>query len=173
MKRLSLVTGALMIATPLAAQETDGDARNIFKAWQLLDESASDPRKSYIDEHARYGIDITPDGRMWVNLASTGEQDDYAMLIDDILKGNEYGATVWIRGYHKRNPKVRYRTSMTRYSFGCKEPTIYTLNRVTYAADGSVVNSDQFPYYAGSARTIIPGSIGEEWWTFACRKPRP
>jgi hypothetical protein len=170
MRRIGIILAAALATSPVGAQvDRDSEARAIFQTWRALDDS-DNARKDYIEHHAPYGVDITPDGRVWVNLDATGAADDYAMLVDDILKGGQLGATVWVRGYHKRNPRVKYRTSMARYAMDCSEPRIQTLNYVTYTADGSVVSSQENRFYAGAYRTIVPGSVGETWWKVACRK---
>lgn len=161
---------ALAVSQVGAQDGDDSEARNIFRAWSALDEATVSARKDYIERHAPFGVDITRDGRMWVNLDATGASDDYAMLIDDILKSGPWGATVWVRGYHKRNPRVKYRTSMARYSIDCRDPRIQTLNHVTYSQDGTVISSQENRFYDGAYRTIVPGSVGETWWKVACRK---
>jgi len=148
-----------LIATSASAQEDD---RYFYRGLP----EPSPAIREYIERSAPFGIDFTRDGRIWVSLDPAGDRDDYSMLIEDILARNEWGATVWVRGFHKRNPDVKYRTSMARYSFDCKNKAMRTLFFATYDASGNVLSS-----FDGTGRreTIAPGTVGDDWWEVACR----
>lgn len=171
MTRLIIALSALAFSPALAAQNTESEGRTIFRAWELLDATgqgpADDPDILWAQKYAHNGTDVTRDGRIWANLAPTGDEDDFSMLIEDIRKATQYYSTVWIRGHHKNNPKVRYRTSMTRYVFGCTSQTFAQIHYAGYGADGKVIDSDEARH---RERTIVPGTVAETWWKYACNK---
>lgn len=126
-----------------------------------------DPAMIWALDNAGFGVDVTPDGRLWANLNAVGQEDDYAILITDVLKSDGKYPTAWIRGYHKRNPKVSYRTTMTRYSFHCADRTMWTMFYSEYSAEGKQTLSREGSRYQAS--TIVPGTIGEHWMEVACK----
>ena len=97
------------------------------------------PPTEWLAQNAPYGWDITLDGKVWVNVNPPGARDDYSIFGNDLYKvrtsGNRH-PRVWIRGYHARNPKVRYRESKLLVSIDCDRDQIWTERALTYSADG-------------------------------------
>ena len=140
----------LMIAAP-----TSGDA--------LID----GPPAEWLKANAPFGFDVTFDGKIWVNTNEVGKPDDYAILGNDLYKvkasTSEY-PRVWIRGYHARNPKVRYRESKMLVSIDCVRDTYWVQKDIRYDARGEVVeNLGPFP-----TEPIVPSSYAESWQKAAC-----
>lgn len=174
MKYFAFLTAIAFFAPAVGGSETE-DARSLFRAWKILDASSQgpedDPDILWALKHSRMGTHTTPDGRLWAYVDPPGGRDDYSVLIEDIRKGNGSTVTAWVRGNHKNDPTVKYRTSMGRYLFDCQGSQIQTLYRVTYAADGSVVSSWEGISPSYGYKTVVPGSIGESWLRLACSKP--
>lgn len=115
---------------------------------------------------ARYGMDITPDGKVWINADEHGVDADYSILAKDLYKASGQYRTVWVRGDHRRDKTVTYRKSMMRITFNCKADSYSLQNRYTYGPDGSIISSTTggaFQY-----DPVIPGTFGESWFNYVC-----
>lgn len=151
---------ALILAffcSPLFAQN-DIPMTEDEKPWFL--------KKEWLEKNAPYGIDMTPDRKVWILMNSSLQGDEYAMLADDYEMRDPKWPKAWIRGYHKANPKVSYRESRTLYHFDCLNDTYYSTYQQTYKADRSLQSVSGL---RSMTSPIVPGSIAEEWHQYACR----
>ena len=128
------------------------------KPWFLQDE--------WLEKNAPYGIDMTPDGQVWITINTSIKGDQYAMLAEDYERRDPKWPQVWIRGYHKANPKVLYRESRSLVHFYCLERSYYSSYEQTYKADRSVHSASG---QRSQTLPVIPGSLAEQWMQFACR----
>ena len=138
----------LVMGSPLAAQ-TDS------------------PDLNWVTANAPHGFDITPDGDIWINLSKVGKKDDYAVRADDLKQARETHnkfPSFWVRGYHKRNPKARYRVSKTRYTVSCFQKTISTSTIAYYDAEDNMLWREGSTF----AQDIIPGTYGDEYYRLFC-----
>lgn len=140
----------------------------IFAA--LLAVTAQQSLADWTSQRAPYGFDITPDLSIWINIAEPGRKDDFAVLADDLRRHEgQRWQEFWVRGYHLRNPEVRYRESKTRYRMDCEGRTITTVMRVTYDATGTLLWEWVAPSSGTFAYTpVVPGSLGARLFLFAC-----
>lgn len=125
------------------------------------------PWLNWVAENSPDGFDITPDGNIWINVGKPGYRDDYAVLADDLKAARDASSKnpeFWVRGYHKRNPSVRYRTSKTRYRLDCVNERITRLAAVFNDANGDVVGEAGY----GAQQYIIPGSYGQSYYQIFC-----
>ncbi len=123
------------------------------------------PPPEWVAEHAPYGFDITPrDGKVWINMDRVGDEDDYAVLANDFYKATGNFRYVWVRGYHRRNPKVRYRETITRVSFTCDGEYMETRYYVAIDANRKRVATDE----STTKQMIVPGTYGDQWKRFLC-----
>lgn len=140
----------------------------VLLAVQPAPEFALDaPPLDWVTDHAPYGMDVTLDGKVWINTNPTGARDDYAILANDLYKALTAQSThphLWIRGYHRRNQKVTYRETKTLVEIDCARDRLWIERKLYYAADGDVVASSG-PF---ASEPVVPGSIGESWRKFAC-----
>lgn len=117
---------------------------------------------------APYGVDVTPDETVWINMAAVGRSSDYAVRARDFVDRKPPYVKVWIRGYHIRNPKVAYRESKSQISFDCSKETYSTAYAVYYRADGSVFSETRGEY---GYRPVVPGTEAANWFRFICQTP--
>lgn len=125
------------------------------------------PPADWLVGHSPYGMDLTLDGKIWINTNKTGARDDYAILGNDLhraLTNRSIYPKLWIRGYHLRNPKVSFRETKQLVQIDCQRDTIQIERRLHYSASQEVVGSDG-PF---AADPIVPGSVGESWRRAAC-----
>ena len=125
------------------------------------------PPLEWATDRAPYGMDITLDGKLWINTNRTGARDDYAILANDLHKALTTGTDrrrLWVRGYHLKNPDVSYRETKQLVWIDCKRDTIWIERRLEYAASGDLIATTG-PF---SMEPIVPGSIGESWRKAAC-----
>lgn len=125
------------------------------------------PPKEWLLAHAPYGFDITPDGKTWVNIGRSGRRDDYAILSTDLYKALTQRSSqprIWIRGYHIRNKKLKYRQSKQLVTIDCMRDTLWVQRELAYAPDGDIV-WDKGPF---NSESIVPGSVGERWRNMVC-----
>lgn len=118
-------------------------------------------------KNAPFGFDVTPDSTVWLNMAKVGQQVDYTVRARDFLDRELPYVTVWIRGYHRRDPNVKYRESKMQVSLDCQRSTYSISYTATYKADGSLWSENK-PYRAQSM-PIVPGTQGANWQRFICR----
>lgn len=125
------------------------------------------PPLDWTTDHAPYGMDVTFDGKVWINTNRTGARDDYAILANDLYKaitGHSSNPRLWIRGYHLRNRGVTYRETKTLVSIDCMRDTIWVERKLYYKADGDLLATTG-PF---ASEPVVPGSIGETWRKAAC-----
>lgn len=125
------------------------------------------PWLNWVAANSPNGFDITPDGDLWINLAEVGQSDDYAVRAEDLKAARDarnQNPSFWIRGYHKRNPKVSYRESKVMYSLDCARKTVTRIQGTYYAADGDVVYQQGFQPFG----YVVPGSMGAEYHRLFC-----
>lgn len=140
----------------------------ILTAQSVSEEPVIDgPPMEWLQQNTPFGMDITLDGKVWVNTNRTGAREDYAILGNDLYRSrmalNPY-PRIWIRGYHLRNAKVAYRETKQLVNIDCKRDTVWVEKRLYYSAQRELLGSEG-PY---SAEPIVPGSIGESWKRAAC-----
>lgn len=130
-------------------------------------ETASDDIPfEWLRANAPYGFDLTSDGNIWVNLNAVGRKDDYAILASDLMERKDWGVSAWIRGYHLRNPSVKYRVTKTKVNFDCQRRMYQRADWVAYSASGEVIDSDN---ERRDAQEIVPGSVAENWIKVICK----
>jgi hypothetical protein len=125
------------------------------------------PPLDWTTDHAPYGMDVTFDGKVWINTNREGARDDYAILANDLYKAltaHSSNPRLWIRGYHLRNREVTYRETKTLVSIDCVRDTIWIERKLYYKANGDLIASTG-PF---ASEPVVPGSIGESWRKFAC-----
>lgn len=118
---------------------------------------------------AVFGLDVTPDGLVWINMNKVGNRSDFAVLGEDFLRNRNpfiRAREVWIRGYHRLDPALKYRTSKALYLVDCDRRTLWRKAEVTYLADGSTYSTDN---RSGGTQPVVPGSIGDTWFRFICQ----
>ena len=75
---------------------------------------------------------------------------------------------VWVKGDHKLNPNVPYRSSLTRYAIGC--PNLYGKDEfITYDAAGKILSHTE---KVDRLHAIVPDSPQERIARKFCRFPR-
>lgn len=135
------------------------------QADDLAAELEKYPKEWIERKAARHGLDITLDGKVWINTDRYGDTDDYAVAASDIARStglrNRKG---WVRGYHLRNAKVAYRESKRQIAVDCAERTWATTIAVFYDAQGRVVRQDG-PSFSTPA---VPGSYADGWLEMLC-----
>lgn len=143
-----LTIAALLISAPAMAQ-TDS------------------PWLNWVAANSPHGFDITPDGTIWINLSEVGKTDDYAIRAEDLRDAREARnrkPSFWVRGYHKRNTKVRYRQTKARLTLDCEHETLSTSTTAYYDADGNLLWRTGYT----SPDYIIPGTYGAEYYRLFC-----
>jgi hypothetical protein len=136
-------------------------------AIQSSDLQLDGPSREWLDAHAPYGVDVTLDGKIWVNTNPPGMRDDYAILGKDLQKaldGRSSQPTAWIRGYHIGNPKVSFRETMELVTIDCMKNTIWVQKVLHYSANGELTDQSG-PF---GSEPVVPGSIGESWRKAVC-----
>lgn len=130
---------------------------------QMLDA----PPLEWTAAHSPYGMDVTFDGKVWIDTNKTGARDDYAILANDLYKAISNRSTyprLWIRGYHIRNRAVTYRETKQLVRIDCTADTITIERRLYYSASGELIRSEG-PF---ASDPVVPGSVGESWRDAAC-----
>lgn len=124
------------------------------------------PPTDWLAANTPHGFDVTLDGNVWMNVDEVGAVDDYAILATD-LYGSRGGIwrKLWVRGYHARNPEVKYRESKHLIQLHCQNNTITVLRQIFYSLDGKIMWERRLQ----PQDYIIPGSHGEAVRDFACR----
>ncbi|QNN64336.1 hypothetical protein H9L12_08320 [Sphingomonas rhizophila] len=143
----------------------------VLAALALAQEAATEPQidgpLEWAMERAPHGIDITLDGKLWINSNKVGAKDDYAILATDLhraVTSKSIKPRLWVRGYHRRNPSVNYRESKLLVVIDCTRDTLRIEKRIAYSADGGIVETGG-PYRSDP---IVPGTNGEAWRKMAC-----
>lgn len=137
---------------------------------EATDPFADAPPVEWLQNHTPYGMDITLDGKVWINTNKTGAENDFAILANDLhraLTSESIEPKVWIRGYHRRNPKVSYRETKLLVTINCRWDTLQVERRIFYSASKEAIATEG-PF---ASDPIVPGSIGETWRKAACPKP--
>lgn len=137
-------------------------------AQMSLDKRLAEVPVEWLQENAPHGFDITPDGSIWVTVGEDRKGSVWGLLAKDLLNVGDAGGRVWVRGYHRDDPSVPYRETKEQIYFSCKFNEYATIYRVTYAADGSIMN-EQGPFSSLGTRPIIPGSLAQEWASYVCK----
>ena len=125
------------------------------------------PPLDWVTDHAPYGMDVTFDGKVWINTNRIGARDDYAILANDLYRRSRAIAATRacaIRGYHLKNRDVTYRETKTLVSIDCVRDTIWIERKLYYKAGGDLLASTG-PF---ASEPVVPGSIGESWRKAAC-----
>ena len=100
----------------------------------------------------------------WVRVSKPNEV--IGVFVDDSepLTGGEYQRR-WVKMDYRHDKTEKARSGLYRMLFNCTSRTIATEAWVRYRADGGVIESwDGY----GPARPVIPDSIGETAYTYAC-----
>ena len=107
----------------------------------------------------------------------TSASDTFGIRRSQIGTGGQYFCggphrctdDVWVRGYHRDNPTVRYRMSLTRYAIRCGGWVYGKDQFLTYDANGKVLSQWE---RTDKLRAIVPGSIEELVARKFCKYPR-
>lgn len=75
---------------------------------------------------------------------------------------------VWVRGNHRADQSILFRSSMTLYEFNCTALTMRVLSIINYHADGRVHSSAETTY--SQARYVVPESVGEGLHRAVCQR---
>jgi nitrous oxidase accessory protein NosD len=146
---------------------------SVLAAFLLINAQAAQepvldsPPLDWATDHAPFGMDITFDGKVWINTNKVGARDDYAILANDLYKAITASSSyprLWVRGYHIRNKGVSYRETKQLIWIDCKADTIRIERRLFYSSTGDVIASEG-PF---RAEPVVPGSMGESWRKAAC-----
>ena len=127
------------------------------------------PPTEWLSDHTPHGMDVTPDGKVWINIREPGEKDDYALLAADVYKAQSKPTaypTAWLRGYHLKNSRTTVRETKWHISVDCSRDTITTTYYVGYKASGEILSQRNM----FDTTPIIPGSNGEAYRDFLCPK---
>ena len=136
------------------AQSASSDIAGFDREWLL--------------RYAPYGADFVPTGDrvvVWVNMAKVGERVDHSILGSDLQRRDGYSLTTWIRGYHKRDTRVSFRTSIANVHFDCRQGTWQELSMTTFSASGKALS---YSSEVQPKEAAIPGSQAYIWLEFAC-----
>lgn len=125
------------------------------------------PWLDWVAENSPHGFDITPGGDIWINMAAPGERNDYAVSADDLKAARDASSKrpeFWVRGYHKRNPDVKYRTSMSRIRLDCATEMLTVLTTVFTDANGEPAGRSGY----SPAQYVVPGTYGAAYHRLFC-----
>ena len=125
------------------------------------------PWIDWVVSNSPHGFDITPDGTIWINVSAVGKPEDYAVRAEDLHEARRTAnrkPSFWVRGYHKRNPKVQYRETKARLTLNCENETISTSTTAYYGADGNLMSRTGYV----ASEYIIPGTYGAEYHRLFC-----
>jgi hypothetical protein len=146
---------ALTVAAVARAQPATND---------LESEIARYPEGWLESKSARYGMDITLDGKIWINADHYGDREDYAVAASDLLGATGRYRKAWVRGYHKRNPDVSYRESKRLVQVNCADRTWFTELTAYYDVEGRAVRQTGRETWS----PVIPGTNAENWLRMIC-----
>jgi len=131
-----------------------------------MQEVLSYPQDWLTRRSANHGMDLTLDGKVWINSDPYGDRDDYALAASDLFKATGRYRQAWVRGYHLRNPDVPYRESKRLIHVDCSARRWSTELAAYYDRDGRSINqSGQTAYEA-----VIPGTYAEAWLEMLCQE---
>lgn len=130
------------------------------------------PYLRWVAANSPDGFDITPDGTIWINIGKPGNKSDYAIRAEDLQKARDTKdryPSFWTRGYHRRNPSLKYRETKTRMSLDCQREKLTVMTAAYYDAAGSLL------YRTGLEATsdVIPGTYGEQYYRKFCIQTDP
>ena len=112
----------------------------------------------------RYGMDITLDGKIWINMDTYGDEVDYSVAASDLLQAQGTYRTAWIRGYHARDESLPYSESKRLLHLDCRRARFSEELVVYYDGDGKLLES----YGPTESRPVVPGSLAAQWMRFIC-----
>lgn len=113
----------------------------------------------------KYGLDITPDGRMWFNSDTYGDTVDYGVSADDLWTASGRYRKAWVRGYHKRDPSVPYRESLQLVHADCLAKRWGLEMTIHYDADGRMMDQHSGPW---NWEPVVPRTYAETWHNAIC-----
>lgn len=153
--RLAVLALALVSSASIAQDEPTSE---------FTEEILSYPGEWLSSRAAKNGMDLTLDGKVWINADSYGDRDDYALAASDLFKATGRYRQAWVRGYHLRNPDVPYRESKRLIHVDCQARRWSTELVAYYNADGqAIAQSGRTTYEA-----VIPGTYAETWLDMLC-----
>ncbi len=125
--------------------------------------------KGWIEDHSPYGIDVYPDGTVWISASKNGTGTEFGLQAKDVkaLAGGK--GFVWLISNHKLDKSVPYRTTKSRLEIDCRNRAMRTEMTFRYKADGSL-HSEHRDRFLGSPEPVIPGTLGELWLELACKQ---
>lgn len=140
----------------------------------------AEPRKSPLEiELAKYpkgwiekmssenGLDITPDGKLWLNADYYGDEVDYGVSAEDVWLASGRFRKAWVRGYHLRDTSVPYRESMRLVHADCLEKRWAVEGVYYYGADKKLMDADELvPQWT----YVIPRTYAESWFDMICSR---
>lgn len=157
MVRKAALIALVVFAAPLGAQDEKPMTED-EKPWFLKD--------GWPAKNAPRGFMIGTDGKVLIEIGTADSGSEYGMLLDDYEKRDPKWPKVWIYGFHQGDKSVAYRTSKQQISVDCQYKMITTTFFITFKADGSTMFENN---YANKASPVVPGSLGEQWYNYACR----
>lgn len=155
--RILILAAVPLLVGTAHSQTPNSTARDVYQQWRALDDKfiLTSP----------YGVS-NYGGRTWTNLNPATDADWYSISITDVISSTGSFVTAWMRGNHKNNPKVKYRTTTFQQVFDCSARRMRTPIYIEYGADGEIMFQRE-DY--GRYETAIPGTHGEHWLDVACR----
>lgn len=157
MVRKAIVIGLTVFSVPLIAQ--NGASNNETEKPYYFE-------KEWQEKNAPHGFMIGSDGKVLIEIGEADGGSEYGMLLDDYVKRDPNYPQVWIYGFHKKDKAVAYRTSKQRISVSCQYQTITTTFLIGFTADGRTLFTNN---YSEKSIPVVPGSLGEQWYEYACR----
>ena len=154
MVRKAAITALLFLSSPTHAQTEAPEE----KPWFLRD--------GWAELNAPRGFLVADDGKVLINIGTSSAGSEYGLVLDDYAQRDASYPKVWFYGYHQHDKSVVYRTSKQQVSFDCRLKTLQTTFFISFRADKSTLYTGN---YAQRTEPVVPGSLGEQWYQYACR----
>lgn len=126
--------------------------------------------KGWIEDHSPYGIDVYPDGTVWISASEDASGTEYGLQAKDVKALAGGSGYVWLLSNHKADKSVPYRTSKSRLHIDCHNKTMRTALTIRYMADGRIHSQERDNSVLGYFEAPVPGSMGELWLELACQR---
>lgn len=126
--------------------------------------------KEWLDTHSPYGLDLYPDGTIWISAGEGSSGTESGLLAKDVRALAAGKGYVWVMENHRADKTVPYRTTKSRIYFDCPDGTMSTQVTIRYMADGKVHGYERDSSIFGRHDAPIPGTVGERWMELACQR---
>lgn len=114
-------------------------------------------------------VSVAHDKR-WHHITSSVDGDMVRVDLDTLVRG-ETGVSAWVQYIHAKSGAYvsgrRVFRTLNRDTFNCAQVTVATASYATYAEDGTVIDSGT--YLSAMPRPVVPDSVQEAVWQWACR----